>query len=226
MALPASKRRRRLASQPRAVRRRPVEREASRLRIHRAAQRLFARYGYDAVSLQHIADEVGLHKSTLFHHYESKLQILDEVLNESIEQAVGWVATLRAQDPPDLERFFVAIDELVDYFSEQPEAARLLVSALTSPPDSDLAQAGSAERVVEFYAGVADWLERARQGGVIRRISIRQTIPMLMGLVLFYPAIVGDQMLVGLMGKEPFSARAREIRKSEIRAMLSGLLAP
>lgn len=197
---------------------------ASRERIHETALRLFARYGYDAVSLQMIADEVGLHKSTLFHHYASKLEIVDEVLNEILRRVLGWLERVRSVQPPTLDAFFDAMDELLDFFADAPEAARLLVTAMSLPPDSELARAGSHERVVEFYTGLATWLAEARKLGVIRHVSIRQTIPNLMGLVLFYPAIAGD--LGQLVGADPFSPRAREVRKAEVRRMIAGLLAP
>jgi AcrR family transcriptional regulator len=197
---------------------------ASRERIHATALRLFARYGYDAVSLQMIADEVGLHKSTLFHHYASKLEIVDEVLNQIVERVLGWLERVRRVQPPTLEAFFEAMDELLDFFADQPDAARLLVSAMSVPPDSELASAGSAERVIEFYSGLAGWLSDARKLGVIRHVSIRQTIPNLMGIVLFYPAVAGD--LHQLVGPDPFSPRARAVRKAEVRRMIAGLLAP
>jgi hypothetical protein len=42
------------------------------------------------------------------------------------------------------------------------------------------------------------------------------------GPVLFYPAVAHD--LAELVGPEPFSSRAREIRKRELRLLLAGLL--
>jgi AcrR family transcriptional regulator len=209
-------------SRPASSPRRKLVEVASRERIHKAALQLFARYGYEAVSLQMIADEVGLHKSTLFHHYASKLQIADEVLDDILDRVLAWLE--RVKNVPTLEAFFEAMDELVDFFAAEPDAARLLVTAMSVPRDSELTRAGSAERVVEFYSGLASWLDRARKAGVIRHVSIRQTIPNLMGLVLFYPAIAVD--LVELVGPEPFSPRAREVRKAEVRRMIAGLLAP
>ncbi len=44
----------------------------SRLRIVRAAYPLFVERGYDAVSMQEIADAVPIHKATLYHHFENK----------------------------------------------------------------------------------------------------------------------------------------------------------
>ncbi len=196
--------------------------ERSHQRIHRAALRLFARYGYEAVSLQRIADEVGLHKSTLFHHYGSKLELVDEVLDAVVERVLVDVAPLEAEQRPDLATLYSVVDALVDRFSDEPDAARLLVSVMSSPDDSELRTAGSAERSMRFYGAVASWLDRARRAGVIRRLSIRQAIPNLCGLVLFYPAVASD--LAVLVGPEPFGGRAREVRKKELRHVLRGML--
>ena len=119
----------------------------SRVRIDRVAVRLFARYGYDGVSLQRIADEVGLHKSTLFHHYASKLELLDSVLDAVLERVLTCMAPLGDSEPPDLEVLLDVLDRLVDHFSDEPDAARLLVSLMTSvrvnPPNHVLCQTTS-----------------------------------------------------------------------------------
>lgn len=196
----------------------------SRERIDRAAVTLFARYGYEGVSLQRIADEVGLHKSTLFHHYRSKLQILDSALDAVISRVLEHMQPLARETRPSLGTLLQVVDALVDHFSEEPEAARLLVSVMTAPDDSEVRRAGSVERALAFYEGIASWLERARRTGAVRKISIRQAIPNLMGLVLFYPAVASD--VAELVGNDPFSCRAREIRKQELRQILLGMLDP
>jgi len=48
----------------------------------------------------------------------------------------------------------------------------------------------------------------------LRDLSIRQAIPNLMGLILFYPAVAND--LRDLLGADAFSPRARQIRKAEL----------
>jgi AcrR family transcriptional regulator len=196
----------------------------SRERIDRAAVKLFARYGYEGVSLQRIADDVGLHKSTLFHHYKSKLDLLDSALDAVIARVLEHMQPLAREARPSLSTLLAVVDALVDHFSDEPEAARLLVSVMTAPDDSEVRQAGSVERALAFYSGIATWLERARRIGVVRKISIRQAIPNLMGLVLFYPAVAAD--MAELVGSEAFSARAREIRKAELRQILRGMLDP
>jgi AcrR family transcriptional regulator len=196
---------------------------AARERIHTAALARFARYGAEGVSLQQIADEVGLHKSSLFHHYRSKLELWNEVIDAVVEDVLACVRPLLEAEIT-IDSFLDGLDRLVDHFSERPDAARLLVGTLSAPDDSELRRGKASARVLELYLGLTSWLDRARRQGVIRPLNIRQAIPNLMGLVLFYPTVAAD--LAELVGSEPFSPRATEIRKRELRITVRAMLEP
>ena len=196
--------------------------ESSRQRIHAAALRLFARYGLEGVSLQMIADEVGLHKSSLFHHYRGKIELAHEVCETALERVVDRMKRLDEQETPELEGLLSVVDELVDYFAEEPEVARLILSFMTAPEDSDLRIPVSSGVTVEFFTLLSGWLDRARRAGAIRNVNIRQAIPNLIGAVLFYPSVAYD--LRGITGPDPFGARATEIRKRELRYLIRGVL--
>jgi len=49
--------------------------------------KLFMEKGYDKTSMQDIVDALGMSKGAIFHHFKSKEDILDAVMNESFEQA-------------------------------------------------------------------------------------------------------------------------------------------
>lgn len=50
---------------------------------------LFSRKGYSATSLKEIADQVGLHKTSLFHYFRSKEEILMEVMDKGLREYVS-----------------------------------------------------------------------------------------------------------------------------------------
>jgi len=58
----------------------------SRLRIVRAAYPLFVERGYDAVSMQEIADAVPIHKATLYHHFQNKDDLFRAVVRMGMSQ--------------------------------------------------------------------------------------------------------------------------------------------
>lgn len=200
--------------------------ETSRERIHAAALKLFARHGFAGASLQLIADEAGLHKSSLFHHYRGKVDLAREVFEAAIERVVERIAPLAGDTPPRLDTLLGVVDALVDHFSDEPDAARLFMMLMTMPPESDLKIPISSEPthpVTRLYTTVWQWLERAKRAQAIRAVNVRQTILNLIGVVLFYPAVAPTEAEIA--GTEPFSAKARAIRKRELRFALRGMLA-
>ncbi len=60
----------------------------TRTRILKAAQKLFAKYGYDGTTIRDIAKETGVAESTLFHYFTNKKAILIELAT------TGWVEIL------------------------------------------------------------------------------------------------------------------------------------
>jgi AcrR family transcriptional regulator len=197
-----------------------VQDASSRERIHRAALARFARYGYDAVSLQEIADDVGLHKSSLFHHYASKSALLIEVFDDVVQRIFARLSPLQAADAPSRAVLFGTLDALVEHFCREPQAARLLLAVMTAPEDSPL-RIFCGGRHDQVYTLVAAYLQRARRNGVIGRVNIRQAIPNVIGLLLMYPAVADD--LQELVGEDPFSERARQIRKQELARIFRAL---
>jgi AcrR family transcriptional regulator len=66
----------------------PVTRETvvdSRQEILRTAARLFQQRGYDATSMNDVAAALKLSKGGLYHHFQSKDEILFEIMNHAME---------------------------------------------------------------------------------------------------------------------------------------------
>jgi AcrR family transcriptional regulator len=60
--------------------------ERTRRQILQTAQRLFTELGYDATSLQMIADEMGLTKAAVYYHFRAKSDILHEAMRPGIQR--------------------------------------------------------------------------------------------------------------------------------------------
>lgn len=103
--------------------------------IRSVATQLFARHGYEGVSLQAIAERVGVTKQTLLYHFPSK-----DVLRKAVLDQV--FAHWRERLPQMLEavtsghgRFDALTRELVRFFEADTDRARLLVRELLDNPD-------------------------------------------------------------------------------------------
>ncbi len=58
--------------------------DTGRTRILDTAAVLFLQQGYDATSLRHIADAVGMKAGSLYYHFDSKEELLTEILRRGI----------------------------------------------------------------------------------------------------------------------------------------------
>jgi AcrR family transcriptional regulator len=65
---------------------RAAQAERTRRQILATAQRLFTELGYDATSLQMIADEMGLTKAAVYYHFRAKSDILHAAMQPGIER--------------------------------------------------------------------------------------------------------------------------------------------
>jgi len=65
---------------------RAAQAERTRQQILETAQRLFNEHGYDATSLQMIADEMGVTKAAVYYHFRAKSDILRAAMQPGIQR--------------------------------------------------------------------------------------------------------------------------------------------
>lgn len=63
-----------------------MERGSTKQEILKAALDLFSIQGYEATSISQIAATVGIRKATMYSHFSSKQEILDELVKTTLEQ--------------------------------------------------------------------------------------------------------------------------------------------
>jgi AcrR family transcriptional regulator len=81
-----------------ATRGRTSERRDALVRI---AAELFAEQGYRATTVRHIGDAAGVLSGSLYHHFDSKETILDELLSSYLEELLDTYRTIvKADDDP------------------------------------------------------------------------------------------------------------------------------
>lgn len=78
--------------------------------IREAAARIFHEKGYDRTSIQDIAEAVGMLKGSLYHHIDSKEELLFDVIAEAHAEAVREAQVWQQADGPLLDRLRLAIE--------------------------------------------------------------------------------------------------------------------
>ena len=107
--------------------------------LHEAG-RLFAQAGYSATSMGDIADAVGIKKATLYHHFKSKNEILEEVLKHvSTEVKDALKQSIEGISQPE-EQIRALATALVSFFRNFPEMHIFSMIAVSQEDTREVAQ--------------------------------------------------------------------------------------
>ncbi|MBF0353375.1 MAG: TetR family transcriptional regulator [SAR324 cluster bacterium] len=74
-----------------------------------AAAKLFYKNGYERSTVRELAQDVGIQSGSLFHHFETKEDILFAVMEEVILRITGrlWMASQKPEDPKEKIRLLI-----------------------------------------------------------------------------------------------------------------------
>jgi AcrR family transcriptional regulator len=205
---------------------------SSREKILEVAKSLFAAGGYSGVGMRQIATAVGLSKSSLFHHFPTKLELYGEVLDRVIERLAWGLCADDPQPGKAVEELDHWIDSLVGTLAEDAPAARLMLRTLVDEepfPPFEIEPEGRElmpfemrlERLIDRFRTL---LERGIADGVFRPVSTGDTIQTVIGAIVFHFA--SGSLGEALIGEPIFSGTAVERRRHEVSEFIRrGLLA-
>ena len=79
--------------------------------VYAVAARLFATKGFHATRMQDIADELGMQKGSLYYYFNSKDELLSELVTGSVQEAQGSLQTILDSDAAPSQKLNLAIEE-------------------------------------------------------------------------------------------------------------------
>ncbi len=192
----------------------PTERDRVRREaILEAASRLFAELGFEGLDTQHLADDLGVGKGTLYRHFKSKQELFlaaaDRAmtrLRESVDASVEGVT-----DP--FARISKAIHAYLQYFETNPGSVELLIQERAQFKDrSSPTYFEHRRKSVERWRGLYRSLQKE---GRIRDMPVERITDVLTA------AMYGSMFLNYFGGRsESFSASADDI----LDVLLFGIL--
>jgi TetR/AcrR family transcriptional regulator, cholesterol catabolism regulator len=121
-----------------------------------ASERLFAINGYHATRMTDVALELGLHKASLYHYFDSKEAILVELIKQRVGSAVDALERIVDSDGPVLERLAAAVRSHIEIFHQNADLYTIFQSERLHTISDEAAELVNApgRRYEELFAGL------------------------------------------------------------------------
>jgi AcrR family transcriptional regulator len=154
-------------------------------RVLDAAAELFLAEGYDAATMQQLADKLGLHKSSLYHYVDGKEDLLQQLTDSA--QAAGEAALDEAEQAADENAFLAALSLAVDQTLGDIGRVSLVLRQKPGTATGDAV----VERRRAYDRRLSALIEKAQQAGGVRgdihpMLMARLTLGMVSWLVEWY----------------------------------------
>lgn len=179
----------------------------TRTKILNSAQRLIQTRSFEGFSFQDIADEVGIRKASLYHHFDSKDAVAIAVLKRGADWVTGRLDATKELAPPGrLERYFDLFHDLHGKAERMcPGGSFASVLGAVSP---------AVQRALHAFTKMhLDWLEGVvREGAALGAFEIGEQAPRDVALQIF--SSVQGALLTGRLTADPgvLDAVATELR--------------
>jgi TetR/AcrR family transcriptional regulator, fatty acid metabolism regulator protein len=163
----------------------PIDR---RQQILDAAVRVFARQGFHACRVSDIAREAGVAYGLVYHYFNSKEQVLNELFTERWSLLLSAVSEIDARPIPPREKLDAVAGFIIDSYRHDPELMKVIVVEVTRAANS-FGRTHLPE-IRKAYEGIEKIVADAQRQGAFRR-----DVDATFASMWFYGAI--EQLLSG-----------------------------
>jgi AcrR family transcriptional regulator len=148
-----------------------------------AAVTVFARQGFHHCRVSDVADEAGVAYGLVYHYFDSKEEILNQLFLERWQIMLDAIAEIdRLQEVPVRDKLYMVAGFIIDSYRHEPDLMKVIIVEVTRAANSFGRL--HLEKIREAYQGIAAIVEGARRDG-----SFKSDIPSEFAAMCFYGAI-------------------------------------
>jgi AcrR family transcriptional regulator len=157
----------------------------TRKRIFDTAARLFAVRGYGRTSIRDLTQALGLQKSSLYHHFESKEDLLYQLVGEFMDEALVFIEDLGRQNIPPLEKLSAFLRYYTEFYAAEPYRLTILVNELDCLDPQRRKEVVAKER--RYVRAIKVVLDELQEAGLMRGIPPAVAVFAFFGMVHYTP---------------------------------------
>jgi len=170
-----------MAAAPRPAGPRPGALDKRRM-ILDAAVTVFARQGFHHCRVSEVADEAGVAYGLVYHYFDSKEEILNQLFLERWQIMLDAIAEIDRQEVGVRDKLYMVAGFIIDSYRHEPDLMKVIIVEVTRAANSFGRL--HLEKIREAYQGIAAIVEGARRDG-----SFKSGISSEFAAMCFYGAI-------------------------------------
>lgn len=184
-----------------------------RARAVLAATRLFAAQGFDATSVQAVADDVGVTKQAVLHHFPSKDHLRQAVLEAILAHWNDTLPKLLLAATATEDRFDAVFGELHRFFASAPDRALVVLrEALDRPNEMKKLLRGP---VRPWLSAVAGYIDAGRKSGAhYDDVDSEAYVTLILQMVIASAA--SASVMASLIDRERYDRELRRIARASL----------
>jgi TetR/AcrR family transcriptional regulator len=195
---------------------------AGELAILDAAVRLFSVHGYDGVSMRRIAEDAGVSKANIYHHFASKQALYFAIMRRSAEELTALLENLAEGKGSFEQRLQVFASAHLEHLFDNQARVRLVLREAFSG-DEEKSRAVVEQMVGGLVNRMIAIFEAGQRAGLLRGdLDPGLCAHLLMGADLFYFQAHG---LLQQIPEAGFARQPERYSKQMIDVLLHGMLA-
>ena len=138
-----------------------------RRQILDAAIRVFARQGFHSCRVSDIADEAGVAYGLVYHYFDSKDQVLNELFHERWSLMLAAIDEVDAKEIPAREKLDAVAGFIIESYRHDPELMKVIIVEVTRAANS-FGRTHLAE-IRRAYDSIAKIVADGQEAGEFRR---------------------------------------------------------
>jgi TetR/AcrR family transcriptional regulator, fatty acid metabolism regulator protein len=132
-----------------------------------AAITVFARQGFHHCRVSDVADEAGVAYGLVYHYFDSKEQILNELFLERWQIMLDAIAEIdRLEDVPARDKLYMVASFIIDSYRHEPDLMKVIIVEVTRAANSFGRL--HLDTIRDAYSGIAKIVEPARAEGAFK----------------------------------------------------------
>ncbi|GHV16464.1 TetR family transcriptional regulator [Clostridia bacterium] len=144
---------------------------------------LFMEKGYEQTTMQDIVDKLGMSKGAIFHHFKSKEDVMNGVIQRMVDELAVRAATIAENTGLDAHEKMRRIISAINISGSPSEA---MLTELHQPANAQMHQASTVEIVRKIAPILGEVVKQGVRDGVYHTLFPFETIEFILASSQFY----------------------------------------